>query len=205
MIHYKRIIGTICLGAALLTLSGCGGASAETKPVQKQIFAMDTVMDLTAYGSNGEKALEAAVQEINQIGGELDPEQTGSAVNRLNAHETVELTPLMQDMVETAGTVYTQSGGALDLTVYPVVKAWGFIDQEYRIPEQTEIDGALATKNFPGIQMEETDGKTYLTLPENTEISFGAVAKAISGILSRTERFIITSSTPPPDTRQSPA
>lgn len=177
MIQYKRIIGTICLGAALLTLSGCGGALAETKPVQKQIFAMDTVMDLTAYGSNGEKALEAAVQEINQIGGELDPEQTGSAVNRMNAHETVELTPLMQDMVETAGTVYTQSGGALDLTVYPVVKAWGFIDQEYRIPEQTEIDGALATKNFPGIQMEETDGKTYMTLPENTEISFGAVAK----------------------------
>ena len=67
MIQYKRIIGTICLGAALLTLSGCGGASAETKPVQKQIFAMDTVMDLTAYGSNGEKALEAAVQEAVRV------------------------------------------------------------------------------------------------------------------------------------------
>ncbi|MBQ0001172.1 MAG: hypothetical protein KBT01_06510, partial [Clostridiales bacterium] len=42
------------------------GAKADTV-CERQIFAMDTIMTLTAYGKNGEKAVEEAVEEINRL------------------------------------------------------------------------------------------------------------------------------------------
>ena len=62
--------------AACLLLTGCGagaetandtetsaGSSAQTnteEPVSKEIFSMDTYMTVTAYGENGQKAVDAA-------------------------------------------------------------------------------------------------------------------------------------------------
>ena len=44
----------------LLSLTGC-----SEKPVTKQIFAMDTYMELTAYGDNAEVALTDIIHTIN--------------------------------------------------------------------------------------------------------------------------------------------
>ena len=54
-ICYKFICLLLCLGMAL-SLAACG----ETRMVQSEVFAMDTVMTLTAYGKNAEAGLRAA-------------------------------------------------------------------------------------------------------------------------------------------------
>lgn len=52
--RYIRRIAALALVCALaLGLSGCG----EDERYDAQIFAMDTVMSLTAYGSSGEAGL----------------------------------------------------------------------------------------------------------------------------------------------------
>ena len=50
----------LTLALALLLLSGCAGsAGQESESASRSVFAMDTVMDVTAYGPNGEKAAVA--------------------------------------------------------------------------------------------------------------------------------------------------
>ena len=68
-ISCKRLIAVLLCLAALLALTACGAVKME----QKQIFAMDTVMTLTAYGKNASAALDAGASVIYSMQAELDP------------------------------------------------------------------------------------------------------------------------------------
>ena len=63
----RLLLLCLCL-VLLLPLAGCG----ETKMAQRQVFAMDTIMTLTAYGRNAERGLTAAqsvIQSMNDMAG----------------------------------------------------------------------------------------------------------------------------------------
>ena len=166
----------LCIGL----LSGCGDSNdttdtASTKDAKqtKQIFAMDTIMELTAYGDNADAGLSDAVKTINTLDKQFDPEYDKSEVYALNQGGTVTVSDPVLDMLDTASLVYDRSGGALNIALYPLIKAWGFIDSDYRTPKTSEVEYWLARADFTGITVEGHD----VTLPENTEISFGALAK----------------------------
>ena len=52
-------------------------------------------------------------------------------------------------MLTTADTVYKQSGGALDLTIYPLVKRWGFEDGKYYVAFAAVKDNAPKEREKP--------------------------------------------------------
>lgn len=170
----KIIKGVLPFLILLLLLAGCA-----PKAVQKEIFAMDTVMTLTAYGKNAERGLSDAVAEINAVQKELDPELEGSTVWQLNHAdgEPVEVSQFIYDMFAMAGEVHSHSDGALDLTIYPAVTAWGFIDGQYTVPAPEALETIGKQVDFSAVAFWEGNGKYYAQLPSGTEISFGAVAK----------------------------
>ena len=169
----------LCL---LLCLTGC-----SEKPVTKQIFSMDTYMELTAYGDNADVALTDVIHTINQYAIILDPEVESGAVYALNHAEgsRVTLDPAIVDMLTTAKKVWEQTDGALDLTVYPIVKAWGFIDSVHTVPSDTELAHLQTIPCFGDV---EIDIHT-ITMPEGTEISFGAIAK---GAMAERSKLILS-------------
>ena len=167
----------VCLGlAAALLLGGCGHRAAEKH--ERQLFAMDTVMLLTAYGDDGDAALDAAVGTINALAADLDPEKEGSSVYALNAAPAGTAVTVSRDccdILSTAANIHKATDGALDVGLYPIIKAWGFTTGEYRVPEAAELDRLLTEKNTPSIVVDGSG--PAVTLPEGTEISLGAVAK----------------------------
>ena len=169
--------------AMLIMLTACGRAdapAAEETPAEKhqsQVFAMDTVMMLTAYGSNGPAALEAAEAVIYALEADLDPETPGSSINAINAGAG-SYVPVSEECIEvmlTAMEQYAATGGAVDPGLFPTIKAWGFTVGEYRVPEQWELNGLLADKFTGGILVDEAAGAVYI--PAGMEISLGAVGK----------------------------
>ena len=71
------------------------------------------------------------------------------------------MTGQISEMLSTAQTVYERSGGALDLTVYPLVKAWGFIDSQYRVPSDSEIESLMKNVDFSQVSftsLSDSDG-----------------------------------------------
>ena len=151
--------------------------AASMEKHQKQVFAMDTVMILTVYGPDAEAALDAAEARILELEADLDPESETGSVRALNAGagQSVVLSEDAYNVMSTAMDYWRRSGGALDPGMYPLSKAWGFIGGNYRVPPQEEIDALLAAKNTEGVVMDE-DARSA-SVPEGTEISFGAVAK----------------------------
>lgn len=177
MRHIRKLTAALLALAAALSLSACG----EDERHDVQIMAMDTVMGLTAYGTDGEAGLLAAQRVINALDAALDPERQGStaySVNHASGAGTA-VTGQAAEMLETAYTVYERSGGALDLTVYPLVKAWGFIDGGYRVPSDSEISSLMENVGFDRATLSSMSGTDSLlvTLPTGMELSFASVAK----------------------------
>ena len=166
----------LCL-AMLLPLSACG----EAEMAQKQIFAMDTTMTLTAYGKQRDAGIKAAEGVILSMDAALDPELKSStiyAINHANG-KTVVISAQIAKMLSTAQTVYNQSGGALDPTIYPLVKRWGFIDGKYYLPSDEEISAEMLKMCFDQMVLTSfpSSGAYAVSLPSWAEIGLGAVAK----------------------------
>ena len=149
--------------------------------VQSQIFAMNTSMTLTAYGKNAEAGLRAAEGVITSMSSMLDPDlptSTTYAINHADGQNTV-VSAQIAKMLTTADTVYKQSGGALDLTIYPLVKRWGFEDGKYYLPTEEEIFSDRAKLCYDQMVLTSfpSTGGYAVSFPAGAQMSFAAVAK----------------------------
>lgn len=167
--------------AAFFCLWSCGSGtdSAENKVSSRDIFAMDTYMSLKAYGDSGDKALDEAEKRIYEIERELSAVSEGSDIYRLN-HACGEALTLSDDaaiLIKKAVDIGSRTGGALDITVYPIVKEWGFTTGDYKIPQPTVLEELLQNVDYRKLHI---DGNK-VRLPENAEIDLGALAKGYTG------------------------
>lgn len=166
----------LCLGM-LFSLAACG----EGVQAQKQLFAMDTTMTLTAYGRKAEAGIDAAASVINAMDTSLDPENTSGIIYAINHAEgaNTAVTGQVASMLGTAQLVYQRSGGAMDPSIYPLVKLWGFIDGKYYVPTADEISEALSKRCFDGLTINSfpSSGGYSVSIPAGGEIGLGAVAK----------------------------
>lgn len=159
--------------------------------VDKTIFAMDTIMDFRVHGDNAAAALQVIIDEINSLERTLSVTREGSDVWNINhaGGEPVAVGWVTNSLLSLARTLGDQTGGALDVTMYPVVKAWGFTTGEYRIPDETELQELLERVDYQKIQSEleelpETASRSpyiYATLPEGMEMDLGSIAKGYAG------------------------
>ena len=161
----------------LVPLAGCG----ETRETQREVYAMDTVMTLTAYGKKADAGLRAAESIISSMDAALDPELSTSttyAINHAQGGSTV-ISGQIAKMLNTAHTVYERSEGALDLTIYPLVKRWGFVDGKYYVPTGEEIASDLSRLCFDQLVLTSfpSSGSYAVSLPSYGELSFASVAK----------------------------
>ena len=127
------------------------------KSAQKTFFAMDTVMNLTVYGegavmsygdgapTTGEEMLEMLVDEVERMEQMCSATREDSPVARLNREGSVNVPQDLKRLLEESWAMSVDTEGALDITAYPAVKAWGFTTGEYRMPDEAELS-ALAEK-----------------------------------------------------------
>ena len=169
----KRILALGLAGALVCALlSGC---QQPPKAAQTTIFAMDTVMSLTLYGENREAALAQAVDTIYGLQGQLSVTDEQSPLYALNRDGSALLPQEVNALLDDALALCVSTGGALDITAYPAVKAWGFTSDSCRIPPQQELDTLAQAIDYAAVYVEPATGQ--VTLPVGVEVDLGAVAK----------------------------
>ncbi|MCD8363366.1 MAG: FAD:protein FMN transferase [Lachnospiraceae bacterium] len=158
---------------------------------QTQILAMDTVMSFTAYGRNAEAAVEAAVEEVERLDALLSTGSATSEVSCINANGGGTLSEDTQAILEEALTIYEETGGLFDVTVYPLVELWGFYSGEYHVPTEEELKEALAYVDASAIRL---DGD-QVWLGEGQRIDLGGIAKGYTSarIMEIYEEYGVTS------------
>jgi len=97
-------------------------------------------------------------------------------VNRLAGVQTVTLAPEINDVLTVAAEVGRASGGLFDVTVEPLVRVWGFLGGEPKVPAQDVIDRALAPVGWQQLQFDPQLATLRFKHPQ-TRIDLGGVAK----------------------------
>lgn len=150
-------------------------ASSTDEPQSRDVFAMDTYMTLTAYGDNAENALDKAEAEIERLDNLLSTGDGNSEIYALNQNGTGTISEDTETLLNESEKLYTDTEGVFDITIYPVMDAWGFTTQNYRIPSEEELKGLLENVNASKIQYDKASKK--VTLPAGVKIDFGGIAK----------------------------
>ena len=167
---------SILIAALCLCLTGCGK---QTTEATAQIFAMDTVMEIAAYGSKAEEAVQETKGRIKALENQLSRTKADSDVSRVNHNGTTPTTGLtygMRALLPAALEYRDATNGAFDITIAPVMDAWGFTGDSFRVPEQSELDTLLKKVNSDAIQMLGSPSDS-VTLGEGQAIDIGGIAK----------------------------
>ena len=134
--------------------------------VSLDVFAMDTYMNLLAYGDTAEEAVLAAAQEIHRIDDMLSTGNPESEISKLNAAGTGTVSEETIRLISESQTLYKETGGLFDIAIYPVMKLWGFPTQEYRVPQAEEIQAALTLADVTKITVGDASAPA-VPAPEN--------------------------------------
>lgn len=176
----KRFLPFLC---CLLFLTGCTAAPDAAEPAQAQFFSMDTVMSIRVYSAGGEDAIQAARQEIEGLDKLLSRTDPDSQISLLNSHAgdgtLVALDAQVAQLLSFAKSVSQLMPGCFDITIAPVMDAWGFTTEERHVPSGQDLAAAMALVDSGKLTVDAAASAARLE-QAGMEVDLGAVAKGFT-------------------------
>jgi thiamine biosynthesis lipoprotein len=112
----------------------CPGVSADShKLITETRPLLHTFVEIKAYGKKARDAIEEAFSEMERINALLnnyDPDSEVSEINKHAGRRSVQISPETMEALQLAIKFGDISGGAFDITIGPLLKLWGFAQDE---------------------------------------------------------------------------
>lgn len=170
----RILIGALTLGL-LLGTTACQGTS-EVEAQTVDFMAMDTFINLAFY-SLDDTLIQEAKDYVLTLEGLISTTVEDSELYQLNQTGEGTLSPESIQILSRGLELCQQTEGALDISIYPVVRSWGFTTGEYQIPQPDVLQSLVQLVDYQAIQLE---GDT-VTLAEGMELDLGSIAKGYVG------------------------
>lgn len=123
------------------------------------------------------------MNELQAVDGSLSMFNPQSVISRINRNEDMRPDTLFTEVFNLSKTVSAQTDGAFDITVAPLVNAWGFGFRNDLLPDSATIDSLRSYVGFHNVQL--TEGRVHKTDPR-TVLDCSAVAKGFgSDVVAR--------------------
>lgn len=120
---------------------------------------------------------EGIVVALQSVNASLSTFDSTSIISRINQNDTnVVVDSLFTVVFTTAQQVSEQTSGAFDITVAPLVNAWGFGFEPTRTRSQATLDSLKACVGYQKISL--TDGKVSKQMP-CVQLDASAIAKGL--------------------------
>lgn len=172
----KRLFIGGLLVAALM-LAGCSAqTSAEESSQSREVYAMDTVMTLEAYGQNADAALDAAVAEIERLDALWSIASSDGEIAQLNAEKQITASADTLALLTRAKEISAATDGLFSTTIAPLMEAWGFTSGDYRVPDEAELSALLARVDDEEIAISDST----VTIPADAKVDLGGIAKGFT-------------------------
>lgn len=180
MKSYKNFIYIIVVVlAAVLCAAAFKRQQDSNTSYDISFFAMDTFFNIRVYGAYSDEVKKNCENRVEDLENLFSVTREDSDIAKINAGETI---PVGEDtflLIKTALELCDETEGALDITIYPVLKKWGFTTEGYHIPDVSELDPLLETVDYTSIELDDKENK--IIVPEGAEVDLGAVAKGYTG------------------------
>lgn len=172
----KRLFIGGLLVAALM-LAGCGAqTSAEESSQSREVYAMDTVMTLEAYGQNADAALDEAVAEIERLDALWSIASSDGEIAQLNEEKQITASADTLALLTRAKEISAATDGLFSTTIAPLMEAWGFTSGDYRVPDEAELSALLAHVDDEEIAISDST----VTIPADAKVDLGGIAKGFT-------------------------
>ncbi|WP_433975069.1 FAD:protein FMN transferase [Tunturiibacter lichenicola] len=142
------------LVASTLLVAGSGLAQPEPRMLFHDVHrAMGSEFSIDLYAPNQETAdrwMQLSFEEVDRIEKLLSNYRPSSELSRISREagtHPVTIDPETFDFLQTSVSWSSRSNGAFDITVGPIMRAWGFFFNQGRIPSEAEL---LALKRQTG-------------------------------------------------------
>jgi len=120
-----------------------------------------------------------ALDEIDRVDRLMSHYRRDSPLSRLNreaANGPVAVEPELLDFLAECLRWSRESDGAFDVTVGPLMKAWGFFRDEGRVPGESELARALAVVGYRHVVLDRAAGTVRFDRP-GVELDLGGIGK----------------------------
>lgn len=148
----------------------------DTIPASKEFFAMDTYMEVDAYGDNGEKAVAKAEKEVNKLDSILSTGKSTSEISKLNKNKKQVVSADTMSLIKESVKISKETNSAFNPTIYPLMELWGFTTKNYYVPKDNEIKTLLNHMDIDNIKIDERKNEVSFK-DSNMKIDLGAIAK----------------------------
>ncbi len=144
---------------------------------------------MVKYSSADSTSWKGQIQKIlNEVDSSMSTYRDGSIISRINRNDTtVRADDHFRKVFQTARRVSRLTDGAFDITVAPLVNAWGFGFTERTGVDSAKIDSLLAFVGYRSIRLE--DERVYKS-DRRTMIDMNAIAQGYA--VDALSRFLET-------------
>jgi thiamine biosynthesis lipoprotein len=185
--------------AACLSCAGAPESAAEKRHVAFRTKTMGTWAALTLVTADSAAVAGLAYQSLvvlHRVDSLMSNWTDRSDVARINREAPAGATAVHPEVSRVLGfaqAVYAESGGAFDITVEPLVRAWGFLGGSPRVPSQSEIDDVLVHVGQDKLRFDAEAGSVAFT-DARLRIDLGGIAKGygIDEVAAKLREFGVT-------------
>ena len=146
------------------------------------LHAMATRFELVLYGDDPIRlraAGEQALQEIERLETQLSCYRTDSDVTWINSRAAaapVRIDPRLFHLLLRCADLSKKTSGAFDITIGPLMRAWGFTDGNPRVPQRSALAAARDVVGMQNVELCEEDF-TVRFKQRGVEIDLGGYGK----------------------------
>lgn len=123
------------------------------------------------YDDDLQPELEARMKEVDNALSMFNKE---SIISKVNNNQPVELNEMFVEVFQQAQKISEDTNGAFDITVAPLVNAWGFGFKNEQMPDKHAVDSLMA---IVGYQKVSYDGKHIMKRDPRITLDCSAIAK----------------------------
>jgi thiamine biosynthesis lipoprotein len=154
---------------------------------------MATRFEIVLHGENPttlRAAAEEALDEIQRLESKLSLYRPDSEIAQLNAlasKEAVRVSPELFRLLLQARKLHSETFGAFDITVGPLMKLWGFMGTQGRVPSEDEIAKVLEHTGMSNVSL-DADSQSVRFLKPGVVLDLGSIGKGYA--LERAAEFL---------------
>jgi thiamine biosynthesis lipoprotein len=157
---------------------------AQDQPIRYEAHhnAMGTEFTVAAYGRDAKHLDEVAnevFREIDRLDAQMSnykPESEISALNRAAARGAVIVEPALFALIQDSLRCSRETDGAFDITVGPLMQAWGFFRGQGRVPSRAELAKVLERVGYRHVRLDTERREVRFDHP-GVELDLGGIAK----------------------------
>ena len=146
---------------------------------ERTTYALGTIIQFKLCGKNAEKAIEQAIERVNDIDDKMSVFKEYSEIWNINmkaGSAPQEVSPDTYFLLKKVLGYSELSEGAFDPTIRPLVDLWGIGTSKEHIPEKAEIEEKLKLVNYKDVVLNEKESSVMLR-QRNQSLDLGGIAK----------------------------